>query len=120
MTIKDEAVEAAAKAFAAISDPLGVWEDQAQAYRNYYKGRVANVLEAVAPYLKAQALEEVAAELARLPYVRPDSPARDEYERILAVRRGDTDKWLQERAKSYRSPQVEWPDMPRTPDARQA
>lgn len=51
---------------------------------------------------KAQALEEAVDELARLPYVRPDHPDRAEYERILAVRRGDTDKWLKARAKTLR------------------
>ena len=48
--------------------------------------------------IKAQALREVADELAQLPYVRPDAPGRAEYERTLAVRRGLTDAWLRSRA----------------------
>ncbi|MDQ0854801.1 hypothetical protein QFZ79_002912 [Arthrobacter sp. V4I6] len=49
---------------------------------------------------KAAALEEAADELARLPYVKPDGDNRAEYERVLAIRRGDTDKWLRARARA--------------------
>lgn len=48
--------------------------------------------------IKAQALREVADELAQLPYARPDAPERAEYEHLLAVRRGHTDAWLRGRA----------------------
>ena len=48
--------------------------------------------------IKAQALREVADELAQLPYARPDAPERAEYEQLLAVRRGHTDAWLRGRA----------------------
>lgn len=50
----------------------------------------------------AVALDEAADELARLPYVKPGAEGRDEYERILAVRRGDSDKWLRARAAAVR------------------
>lgn len=48
---------------------------------------------------KAEALNEAADELSRLPYEKPDSPDRATYERLLAVRRGNTDQWLRDRAK---------------------
>jgi hypothetical protein len=51
---------------------------------------------------KAQALEDAADELARLPYVSPFGEGRAEYERVLAVRRGDADKWLRARAAAVR------------------
>ena len=46
------------------------------------------------------ALRDAAEELARLPYVRPDAEGREEYERLLAIRRGNTDAWLRDRAKA--------------------
>lgn len=66
-------------------------------------GRAA--VTATAATFAANALEEAANELARLPYARPGAPERDEYERILAVRRGDTDKWLKDRATVLRGPE---------------
>lgn len=48
--------------------------------------------------IKAEALREAAQELAQLRYVRPSEEGREEYERLLAVRRGNTDAWLRERA----------------------
>lgn len=60
------------------------------------------VFEAAAPFIAAKALEDAADELARLPYVRPEAEGREEYERVLAVRRGNTDKWLRARAAAVR------------------
>jgi hypothetical protein len=60
-------------------------------------------LEAAAPFIAAKALEDAADELARLPYVRPNADGRDEYERLLAVRRGNTDAYLRTRAESIRA-----------------
>ena len=57
------------------------------------KAGYGNVQEA-----KATALNLAADELARLPYVAPGAAGRGEYLRTLAVRRGDTDKWLRARA----------------------
>lgn len=48
--------------------------------------------------IKAEALREAAQELAQLRYVSPFGEGREEYERLLAVRRGNTDAWLRERA----------------------
>lgn len=53
---------------------------------------------------KAEALEEAADELAKLQYVRPDQPGREEYERLLAIRRGETDLWLYTRARALKDP----------------
>lgn len=50
------------------------------------------------PKIKAQALRDAADILVKLEYVRPNAPGRDEYERMLAIRRGSTDKWLKELA----------------------
>jgi hypothetical protein len=50
------------------------------------------------PMIKAQALREAADILSRLEYVRPNAAGREEYERMLAIRRGWTDKWLKELA----------------------
>jgi hypothetical protein len=47
---------------------------------------------------KAEALREAAQELAQLKYVKPSGHGREEYERLLAVRRGNTDTWLRELA----------------------
>ena len=47
---------------------------------------------------KAEILREVAKELATLQYVRPSEPGREEYEAMLAIRRGNTDAWLKKRA----------------------
>lgn len=47
---------------------------------------------------KAKALRDAADDLTRLPYIKPGDPGRDEYERTLAVRRGNTDNWLRTRA----------------------
>ena len=59
-------------------------------------------LEAAAPIIRAECLEEAARELAQLPYVKPDQPGRAEYESVLAVRRGNTDGWLLARALAER------------------
>lgn len=47
---------------------------------------------------KAEVLREVAKELATLQYVRPGELGRKEYEMMLAIRRGNTDVWLKDRA----------------------
>jgi leucyl aminopeptidase (aminopeptidase T) len=92
--ITDELVQAAAQA---ITDYCGAdWPAQA------YEGEARAALDEVSPALFAQALEDAADELARLPYAKPDAPERAEYERLLAVRRGDTDKWLRARAAAVR------------------
>ena len=57
------------------------------------KAGYGNVQEA-----KAKALREAAKDLASIAYVVPGGAGRAEYESRLAVRRGDTDKWLQARA----------------------
>lgn len=71
--------------------------------RNEYRRLARAALEAAAPHAAAQALSEAADELAKLPYVRPDHPGRAEYERLLAIRRGNTDRWLRDRADSIRN-----------------
>lgn len=48
-----------------------------------------------------EAFGAAADELARLPYVKPGDEGRDDYERMLAIRRGDTDKWLREKAAAH-------------------
>lgn len=63
---------------------------------------VTAALEAAAPFLRAQALEDAADELRKLQYVKPGTDGRDEYERMLAIRRGDTDAWLTARAVTER------------------
>ncbi|MFS0715505.1 hypothetical protein ABC337_04835 [Arthrobacter sp. 1P04PC] len=65
------------------------------------EGLAAHQAAVLAPLFaeaQAEALREAADELARLPYVKPGDDGRAEYERVLAVRRGDTDRWLKERA----------------------
>ena len=57
------------------------------------KAGYGNVQEA-----KAAALREAAKDLAKIAYVVPGAAGREEYESRLAVRRGDTDKWLNSRA----------------------
>lgn len=57
------------------------------------KAGYGNVQEA-----KAKALREAAKDLASIAYVVPGGAGRAEYESRLAVRRGDTDKWLHARA----------------------
>ena len=66
------------------------------------------VAESVVPVVReyqAKALEANADLLAQLPYARPGSPGRLEYERMLAIRRGGTDAWLRGRAKQLRGQQ---------------
>lgn len=48
--------------------------------------------------IKAEVLRELAKELASLQYVRPGEPGREEYEAMLAIRRGNTDAWLKKKA----------------------
>jgi hypothetical protein len=62
------------------------------------KERMRAALEAAAPHIVAQALNEAADELAKLPYAHPDAPDRAAYLEVLAVRRGNTDAWLRARA----------------------
>lgn len=57
------------------------------------KAGYGNVQEA-----KAEALTDAAKELTALPYAKPEAPERAHYERMLAIRRGNTDTWLKERA----------------------
>ena len=87
----------------------GSWPDcPADARLGWVKGAQATV-EFLARHgfgpvaeAKAQALESAARELSQLPYVRPGHPGRADYERVLAVRRGNTDVWLADRAKQER------------------
>ena len=58
----------------------------------------AAVLAPLFAEAQAEALREAGDELARLPYVKPGDEGRTDYERVLAVRRGNTDRWLKERA----------------------
>lgn len=55
--IPAEAVEAAAKALAETCDPLGDWENQAEAYRGIYRRRIMPALKAAAPYMMAPRLD---------------------------------------------------------------
>ena len=59
--IPEGAVEAAAKACAKDEDASS-WDDEPEYYRNGWLGRMDTALEAAAPHLMAQALEEAAAE----------------------------------------------------------
>lgn len=88
MTVSNEAVEAARRA---------IPEDETMAPRT-----LRATLEAAASFIAAQALEDAAKELAQLPYVRPAAPGRNEYVRLLAVRRGNADGWLLTRAAALR------------------
>ncbi len=54
--------------------------------------------EAIRLIAKVEILREMAQELATLPYVRPNAEGREEYEAMLAIRRGNTDTWLKEKA----------------------
>ena len=94
MTISNEAVEAAAGAAEQKHESWGSWEDVARA-----------ALEAAEGIIRAECLEEAARELAQLPYVRPDHPDRAEYQRMIGIRRGNTDAWLKERAQAERGRQ---------------
>jgi hypothetical protein len=83
------------------------WGDEAEAYVGEYLAAHQSAMLSAAGFgpvkeAGAVALEEAAAELARLPYVKPNYPDRTEYERILAVRRGNTDAWLRARAAAVR------------------
>jgi hypothetical protein len=103
--IPDEAVEAAAKVFHQDGwEGPPFWEslDQDDPSRLEYLATARAALEAAAPFIASQALEDAAAELARLPYVKPDEPGRAEYESVLAVRRGNADGWLLARAATLR------------------
>ena len=74
--------------------PTGIDADHAaHVAEELAKAGYGNVQEA-----KAKALTEAADELARLPYAAPGAPGRAEYERGLAVRRGESDRWLRARA----------------------
>ena len=57
--IPDEAVEAAARA-AAKDEEASNWDDEPQYYRNGWLNRMQVALEAAAPYIRAQALEDAA------------------------------------------------------------
>jgi hypothetical protein len=108
MNISDEALESGAKAIWDIDRERSdrEYEDCRDGTKRHLRREARAVLEAAAPHMwteaKAAALEEAAAELARLPYARPDSPDRAEYERVLAVRRGNADAWLKDRAAHIR------------------
>lgn len=54
--------------------------------------------EAIRAEAKVEVLRELAKELATLNYVRPDTEGREEYEKMLAIRRGNTDAWLKSKA----------------------
>lgn len=88
--VPEEAVEAAERAYGHAAPYLST------------ENAIREALEAAAPFIAAKALEGAADELARLPYAKPDAPERPEYERLLAVRRGGTDKWLRSRAAAVR------------------
>jgi len=47
---------------------------------------------------KVEALREAAQVLDRAEYARPESPERDHYNAMLAIRRGGTTAWLRNRA----------------------
>lgn len=102
MMINDEAVEAAAKAMGKL-----VWADydhETDMDRDEHESNARAALQAAAPIIRAEVLEAAAKDLAQLAYVRPDAPGRKEYERLLAVRRGNTDAWLKERAAAMPGP----------------
>ncbi|MCP1414389.1 hypothetical protein [Paenarthrobacter sp. A20] len=64
---------------------------------------IAAIMAPLLNQVRAEVLQEAADELARLPYVRPGAEGRSEYERMLAIRRGNTDQWLKEWAAEIRS-----------------
>ena len=74
-------------------------------YSDYWRTQARAILQAAAPLIRSQALEDAAEELAKIVYVRPGKPGREEYERLLAIRRGETDRWLIRRAASERNRQ---------------
>jgi hypothetical protein len=84
----------------------GEWDHLPESIKPGWIKEARAQCEAAAPFIAAQALDEAADESARLPYVKPDDPGRGEYERVLAVRRGDADKWLRARAAILRGPCV--------------
>lgn len=96
--IPAEAVEAAVDALLAsrLGDHAGISGEE-------FVEAAQAALEAAAPFIRAQALEDAAKELARLEYKSPFHPDRAEYERVLAVRRGNADGWLKARAEAERS-----------------
>ena len=59
--IPEAAVEAAAIAFASDADPWGVWAEQSESYRKFYRNRARPILEAAAPHIAARALREASA-----------------------------------------------------------
>ena len=70
----------------------GEWEPA------HVAGELAKAGYGNVPEAKAKALRGAASDLAKLAYVVPGAAGREEYESRLAVRRGDTDKWLHSRA----------------------
>lgn len=52
--------------------------------------------EAIRLIAQAEILRELAKELATLTYVKPGDEGRDDYEAMLAIRRGNTDAWLKD------------------------
>lgn len=104
MTISNEAIEAAKagiRAHAHID-----WQAE-----HLVEGLARAALEAAAGIIRAECLEEAAKELAQLPYVKPGHPDRAEYERVLAVRRGNADAWLRARAVAERNPPMSARDL---------
>jgi hypothetical protein len=89
MPVTDEAVEAAAEAFY-MSGPQGSdlhWEDLPRQRRTYFNRRARMALEAAAPFIAAQALEDSAVAIAN------DGDPRDAL----------TLEWLRNRATALRS-----------------
>lgn len=54
--------------------------------------------EAIRLIAKAEVLRELAKELAQLTYVKPGAEGREDFETMLAIRRGNTDAWLKAKA----------------------
>jgi hypothetical protein len=70
-----------------------------------YPGVEYQDYEAIRAEAKAEVLRELAKELATVQYVRPGMEGREEYEAMLAIRRGNTDAWLKMKAEEI---EKEW------------
>ena len=104
MTISNEAVEKALSAGLSTHD-WGMFEAQQGDMGEAVDEAIRAALEAAAPIIRAECLEEAAKELSQLAYVRPDHPDRAEYQRMIGIRRGNTDDWLRARALAERGRQ---------------
>ncbi|WP_104086545.1 hypothetical protein [Arthrobacter sp. GMC3] len=75
-----------------------IWDKLGTSEQDHWRRHARVAYPIIAAQAKAEALREAAQALDRVEYARPDTPERDHYNTMLAIRRGGTTAWLRGRA----------------------